>query len=501
MDARSIVDALGVGAAVVDDAGRFVWVNSVGADLLGSRHPVELHGVQSPFGTASDADGTDTDNAGAGERCGYWDVGAEDYRIVAYQIGDHIRDGTVVTFRDVTERRRQQDRVAALARTAANVASQRSVATVLDAMAREVQQSAGVVGTQFITVSPMSRQLKVMGSAGFAEVHTFFDLMLASHRRGAELATYQAMDAGRQIVYPHRKSEMLANPDWQPLHEYISQLDWEDFVSTPLMIRGRAAGVLNVYMEPNYHAGPMTLDFFTAMAEQASLAVDYATLLERDRIAVRREERNRLARDLHDSVVQQMFSIGMQARALQRVGRGAPAPWDTTIARVADEIAELSKAVQRDLRGIVLALQPSISAELGLSAALQLLVDKIARRTDIRIELSVSPDFPQASADFVEDVYQVVSEAVHNAVKHADPSMIRVSVGSVANPRSVTIDVTDDGVGPGSLTSVSGGYGLTSMRDRVGRWSGRIVITPNESGVGTRVSAALMPPAEPVQEK
>ncbi|GCE43444.1 two-component system sensor kinase [Rhodococcus wratislaviensis] len=491
MNSRSIVDAIAIGVAVVDDVGRFVSVNSAGALILGAATPDELPGVQSPFEFGSESAGSDAD----AERVGYWDVGLEDFVMLSYQFGSDTADGTVVTFRDVTDQRRQQRRVAALARTASNMAAQRSVTTsVLDAMAWEVQQSEGVAAAQFITVAPATRRLQVMGAAGFAEVHTFFDLLMASHRRGANLATYEVMDRGQQIVYPHRRAEMLADPDWQPIHAYISQLEWDDFVCTPLMTRGKSVGVLNVYMEPSYHAGHTMLDFFTAMADQASLAIDYATLLERDRIAVRREERKRLARDLHDSVVQQVFSIGMQARALQRMATKGSEPLATDIGRIAAEVGELSQAVQHDLRGVVLALQPSMAAEMGLSAALHLLAEKITRRTDIQIELSVSPELDDDDADFVEDVYQVVSESLHNAVKHAAPSTVLVSIEISDGPRVVRIEIIDDGSGLTNTSSTQGGYGLTSMRERVTRWSGHLDVTPNDSARGTRVTATLVPP-------
>lgn len=128
------------------------------------------------------------------------------------------------------------------------------------------------------------------------------------------------MGERRQCVLPRRRAQMLADPNWEPMHVYVSQLEWEDFVSTPLLSRGKALGALNVYLAVGHGATPVILDFLGAMAEQAALAVDYATLIHEERGAVRREERKRLARDLHDSVVQHVFSIGMQAKALTTLG-------------------------------------------------------------------------------------------------------------------------------------------------------------------------------------
>ncbi|MEV6591240.1 GAF domain-containing protein [Streptomyces acidicola] len=80
-------------------------------------------------------------------------------------------------------------------------------------------------------------------------------------------------DGTIQWVKQARTAKMLANPAWEPLHAYVSQLDWEDFVSTPLLSRGKALGALNVYLASGHRAAPAILDFLGAMAEQAALAI------------------------------------------------------------------------------------------------------------------------------------------------------------------------------------------------------------------------------------
>ena len=119
------------------------------------------------------------------------------------------------------------------------------------------------------------------------------------------------------------------------------------------------------------------------MADQAALTLDYHALIERDRRRIRQEERQRRAHDLHDSVIQRVFTIGMYARTLEAVLADAGSgPAETELAR---EMQELVQAVQRDLRGVVRALRPSPAAEFGLAEALRMLADGAPRHAGIAV--------------------------------------------------------------------------------------------------------------------
>jgi signal transduction histidine kinase len=495
---ESALDGIPSGVALVGDDGTLQWINRVGAAILG-RARQELIGVRAPFRLEGSATGRPGAPREPGESVCNWSASPGAPRWLAYEEGAGVRlgtGGTLVGFRDVTEQQQQHRRVAALARTAANMASNSSLEEVLGAMAAEVQLSPGVAGTQIMTFAPGGDRLQLMGSAGFADVETFFDLLMASRDRGADLATLRSMGERRQCVLPHRRAQMLADPAWEPLHAYVSQLDWEDFVSTPLISRGKALGALNIYLASGQRATPAILDFLGDMAEQAALAVDYATLIHEERSAVRREERKRLARDLHDSVVQHVFSIGMQAKALSGIARRLTDPLAERVEAVATEVTDLVDAVQRDLRGVVLALQPSVSAKLGLLPALHALAEGIERRHDVSVDLAVDPliDEDVEGPAFSEDVYQIISEALHNAVKHAEPTVVRVDARLDPERRLVRIDVVDDGPGVPSDAAERSGFGLVSMRDRAGKWGGSVAVTATTEKGGTRVRAELPVP-------
>lgn len=485
----AVLDSLPSGAVIIDAAGMPLWVNRVGEELLG------LSGAQAAVRRLFSSD-TDLDLAvDRDELTCEWTNDDGKRFVLACQLGGLVKSGRVVLFRDVTGQRHHQQRVAALARTAASMASDNPLEAVLEAMAGEVQASEGIAGTQIVTRAASSDQLQLMGSAGFRhEGRTFFDLLMASQALGADLITTRAMREGRQFVLPKRRDQMLRDPTWKPLHSYVSQIEWDDFVSSPLLSRRGVVGALNVYVSVGYNVNPSMLEFLQSMADQAALAVDYATLISQERASVRIEERKRLARDLHDSVVQHVFSIGMQTKGLGIVAEKLPSPYAERIGRISAEVSDLASNVRRDLRGIVLALQPPISAELGLQRALTDLVDGIMRRHSIRITLEVDDQLGSDVLDdaFVEDIYLIISEGLHNSVKHAAPTSIAVKVKTEPTQGATSIVVTDDGRGPGR--GVDQGYGLTSMHDRAAQWSGLVTVEGNRGRPGMTVTVSLVAP-------
>jgi signal transduction histidine kinase len=391
-----------------------------------------------------------------------------------------------MTFQQVTDRRGEQQRASAIARTAAKVALRDSAESVLSAMAVEIRQTDGIAGAQIILVDSATGSMRMMGSAGFSEDQHFFDWLMACHERGAPLATYEALRSGRQRAYPDRKAEMLSDDRWQPLHAYISELDWQDFIATPFRLEGVTSGVINAYVTRHDDNGTAVSQFLQTMADQAALTLDYHALIERDRRRIRHEERQRLAHDLHDSVIQHVFTIGMYARTLQTVvaaGGATPAALSLT-----EDLQELVQTVQRDLRGIVRALRPSPAAELGLGEAIRLLADGAPRHAGIAVTVHLDPAAGSAEPECADDIYYVVSEAVHNVVKHAAATSVTVEVRA-APGHGITATVTDDGAGF-TPSAAPVGYGLASMRYRVARWGGTIDFSSPPAG-GTTIRATF----------
>ncbi|MBN2086158.1 MAG: sensor histidine kinase [Anaerolineales bacterium] len=195
-------------------------------------------------------------------------------------------------------------------------------------------------------------------------------------------------------------------------------------------------------------------------AQQDKLAATEIRTLYRKVVAAQEDERGRLARDLHDGVLQDLCAISRDLKALEKTP-----PCDESIA--GDLAARSSDAVQT-LRGICHILRPPLLQQ-GLAAALQGLIEQTAK--DPRP--SISLDLPETEARLPDDisvaVFRIAQEALRNAVRHADASEIEVRLTEY--PDRLRMTVTDDGRGiPGGTDSArfvaQGHFGLAGMRER-----------------------------------
>jgi signal transduction histidine kinase len=186
------------------------------------------------------------------------------------------------------------------------------------------------------------------------------------------------------------------------------------------------------------------------------------------------EERRRLERDLHDGAQQRLVSLGMALRLAQRHLDDGPADVDGLIDHA---VAELGTAVA-ELRQIAHGLRPS-SLDDGLHAALVALTQHVPIPVSLRVEPEPLPD------DVTITVYYVASEAIANAVKHADATRIDVAIEHCEG--RVEVRIADDGCGGATVAS---GSGLAGLSDRLTAVGGRLVLESGDHR-GTVVEAVV----------
>jgi signal transduction histidine kinase len=483
------------GLAVLDADACFVEANPAAALLCGL-HPGAVTGTRSPFPVP----GTDT-SARSGESTVEWQPAPGERREFAYMLNQVPgRQLWVVSFRDVTVSRRHQRRLAAIAKAASSVASKRSLVGTLETLAREVARTDSLASVQVLTTNPAGDRLHVMGAAGFGRAPDFFEKLMECRALGARLVMLEALEARQPLVVADRYEAIQRDPAWAPLHELMRHPRWDWFASVPLLARGEPVGILNAFFAPGQTVGDTELDFLLAMAEQAAMAVDHAALLDRERDVARREERQKLARDLHDSVVQQVFSMMMQARSLGVLVERGLAPPPERVAEVAGDLSSTAEGVLADLRGMVVELRPATGTERGLTSALRSLVETTRARTELSVELDVDDpgqELSRLDAHLLEDVYRIVAEALHNSVKHAAATgvVVRLRIVSHGSRRRLVADVTDDGCGfgggpDGASGPASSGLGTTVMKERAERWGGVVRMRNLPSG-GARVQLTV----------
>jgi signal transduction histidine kinase len=228
-----------------------------------------------------------------------------------------------------------------------------------------------------------------------------------------------------------------------------------------------------------------------AMARQATLALHQSRMAEQSRLEERRqavlEERNRIARDIHDTLAQGFAAILMQLQAAQRGNPDLP----PQVARSLETAVDLARTHMIEARRSVSALRPQTADAENVGAALQRMADLARRTTDVPIDLVVD-HLPPFGGGVEREIIGIAQEALTNAVRHARAKRIAVHAAAV---RSVgfRLSVADDGRGI-AKEHRGVGFGMTSMQERADRIGASLtVVTAPRSG--TEVVLAWEPPS------
>ncbi|MBV9325116.1 MAG: GAF domain-containing protein [Chloroflexi bacterium] len=258
----------------------------------------------------------------------------------------------------------------------------------------------------------------------------------------------------------------------------------EDFIRTlmlvPLVARGQIIGVLAVTNGLPSAFGARETSLSLGIARQAAVAIENARLHERAQQAAVMEERQRLSRELHDSVTQALYGISLYAEAAGR------ALTDGEIQPVATNLQEIRDTTQEalgEMRLLLFELRPPLLQERGLAAALRARLQGVETRAGLLTQFDCQSE-ERLSPEKEQELYRVAQEALNNVLKHAHAGRVDVNL-SVANG-DATLDVVDDGVGFEQSLGGGFGLGLRGMHERVERLGGTLRIDTSP-GAGTHV--------------
>ncbi len=260
------------------------------------------------------------------------------------------------------------------------------------------------------------------------------------------------------------------------------------FLGAPVRALGQVYG--NIYLTNKRDADVFTDDDEAALvvlATQAGVAIENARLYEemrRAEVELRRldllEERERIAKELHDGVVQSLFAVGM---GLQ--GAAALAHDPEITARLENAVEDIDRAI-RDLRNYIFGLRPGILADRQLDDAIRELCGQFEERTGVVTVPVVNGQVAAEMASQASDVIQLIREALSNVGRHADATTCRVSLTRDADGR-VTLEIDDDGRGFDTGAPRTG-MGLANLEARVSSMGGAFDARSVE-GDGTTVTA------------
>jgi two-component system, NarL family, sensor histidine kinase LiaS len=206
-------------------------------------------------------------------------------------------------------------------------------------------------------------------------------------------------------------------------------------------------------------------------------------LLQTQQELVMVEERNRLARELHDTVKQQTFATLMQVRAARNLMESDPAAASHHL----EDAESLIKNAQKELNIIIAELRPAAIAGQGLAGALRSYIDTWSQHSRIPANLHVQNE--RALPMGIElALYRVTQEALANVARHSRASAVTVQLNYA--PEQVHLTVADNGIGFDALTEQSSGFGLQSMKERLTALAGRLELK-SAVGTGTTVTAVV----------
>ena len=280
-----------------------------------------------------------------------------------------------------------------------------------------------------------------------------------------------AIDDHHPVYMTEENRELLA-----PIIESFKAI-----LVVPLLTQNSIYGALEFFYPTPHEIKPEEITLASAFAEQAALAIENEMLRIQSAQAATLLERSRLARELHDSVTQSLYSVTLYAEAAAELLTSG----ETQTA--ADHLRELRDTAQealREMRLLIFELRRPDLEKSGLAAALQARLDAVEIRGGLHAELEVSGT-EELPLPVQAELYNIAQEALNNTLKHAHAGRVRIRLQF--ENTGATLEVSDDGVGfePAS-DRLSGGFGISGMKERAQKIGGTLLIE-SAPGRGTKV--------------
>ena len=371
------------------------------------------------------------------------------------------------------ESRQRELRLQAMAEIATATVSGRPLEEVLDLVARRARE---LLGADLATVAVPSGPehlllIAVDGEAAEGLRGTSFPL--------AKSISGEVVWTGRPVVV----ADASADPRTaQPL---VGAGSIGPAVFVPLAGTEGPVGTLSVGNGVDGHPfDDADAAALQAFAQQASVAVEYARAQEEVRRLLVLEDRERIAKELHDGVIQALFAVGMGLQGTAALAR------DPEIERrMEDAVGEIDRAI-RDLRNYIFGLRPGILADRQLDQALRSLAAEFEERTGVTTVVDVDTRVASELSSKAGDVVQLAREALSNVGRHAGAATCRLAL--VAADHQAVLEIDDDGRGfdPGAVRP--GGQGLDNLRGRAEALGGSLSIESSpRAGTTVRVRLPL----------
>jgi signal transduction histidine kinase len=344
------------------------------------------------------------------------------------------------------------------------------------AIAEHARDLAGADSATILTTGASPGQLVVAAAVGAQA-----DQVRGHEVPAAKSISGDVMESGRPLV---TEAAAAHRRGYQPILR-LGRVGPAIFV--PLRIRGRATGTL---MVANLIGGrpfnQETVRLVETFADQASVAIQYAQAQADLRRLELMDERERIARELHDGIIQSLFAVGMNLQSTALLSQSPE-----TSARVESVVEELDRVI-RDLRNYIFGLRPGILADRQLNQAIEALGEEVGATSHIAIEVQVDGALSAILSSRSHEIVQLTREALSNVTRHSRATHAAVRLSR--RGANAVLAIEDDGIGFDARGS-SSGSGLRNMRERAAAIGGALRIS-SSNGKGTKLRFTF--PAAPV---
>lgn len=386
--------------------------------------------------------------------------------------------GAVIVITDITEQKRiqeeerkQREFAQVLRDIALTMVSTLDLQEVFDRLFSNLARVVDYDYANLILVH--GRQISIERRVGY----TIKELVSPPLKSKVPLDDVDLLKKMRQTKKPVVVDTMIEETDLK--HLFNSEMAIRSHVGVPILLRRKVIGFLNIYSKQQRHYSDEDTDRMVALADLTAIAIENARLYEKVQEVANQEARHHLARDLHDSVTQALFSATVMAEAIPRLWRTNPDSAEKFLA----ELHQLTRGALAETRTLLLELRPEAISQYSISELLHQLAQSVLGRKQINIETNIQPVETLTKAQ-QRNLYYIAHEAVSNAIKHSKADTVNISLTSQKG--IVTLSVCDNGIGFNVSDCLNRGMGLNNMHERAKEANIKLTIR-SEPGAGSEV--------------
>ena len=258
------------------------------------------------------------------------------------------------------------------------------------------------------------------------------------------------------------------------------------FLGAPVRTKGQTIG--NLYLTNKRNAStfsPADLRLVEMFALHAGIAMDNARLLEQNQRLAVVDERERISRDLHDSIIQSLYAVSLSLEDLPDIAAQEPAEGSAR----ADQAIDSIHGAIRDIRNFIFGLQPELLDDADLEAGIRSLASDFQAITPVDLQLHIADGVPDLPADLAAHLLAITREALSNVAKHSAATQAAVDLEAVGGALRLTISDDGHGFDP-TLARPIAQRGLANLRSRAEAAGGSLSVTSAPDS-GTRVVAEI----------